>query len=105
MKEKTIINYNMIRGIVDYVIEWYGNIDIESRFGREKIESTVIGFGRREIEYIAALYDMTTSEVLDKIVETLEETPCNEYGDCLSWQWEETPDDYVLYVKLDDDDE
>lgn len=97
------MNYYMIKCIVDYVIDFYGDIDIESRFGRKKIESTGIGFGSSQIETIAALYDMSVDDVLNKIVETLEETPINGNGDCLSWQWVETTDDYMLYVKPDDD--
>ena len=90
---KRIFGYNMIRGIVDYVIEWYHDAGIAIRLEK------------REIEAIAVLYGMTPSEVLDKIIRELEMAPCNEYGDTLTGQWEETPDGYILYAEPDDEDE
>lgn len=92
MKEKTIMDYNMIEGIVDYVIEWYH-------------EGIAIRLVRKEIEAIAVLYDMGVDDFVQNIVETLEETPINGNGDCLSASIEETPYGYVLHVKLDDEDE
>lgn len=93
MEKNRIIDYNLIKGIVDFVIEWYNDNGIAIRLGR------------KEIEAIGALYGMTPSDVLDNIVETLERTPCNENGDYLSAKIEETPDGYVLHAKLDDEDE
>ena len=92
MKEN-LINYNMIKGIVDYVIEWCNDSGIALRLGRKQVEA------------IGALYGMTQSEVLDKIVETLERTPINENGDYLTGRWEETTDAYILHAKLYDEDE
>lgn len=90
---KRIFAYNMIRGIVDYIIQWYNDAYI------------AISLEKKEIEAIGTLYDMTPSEVLDKIIRELEMAPCNEYGDTLTGQWEETPDAYILYAKPDDEDE
>lgn len=91
--EKNIISYNMIKGIVDYVIEWCNDSGIALRLGR------------RQVEAIGALYSMTPSEVLDKVVETLERTPYNKNGDYLSGRIEETPDAYILHAKLNGNDE
>lgn len=90
---KRIFGYNMIRGIVDYVIEWYGDSGIAIRLEK------------KEIEAIGTLYGMTPSEVLDKIIRELETAPYNDFGDTLTGRWEETPDGYILHAKPDDEDE
>lgn len=93
MAKKEIINYNLIKGIVDFVIEWYHDAGIAIRLEK------------REIEAIGALYGMSIDDVLDKVIRELEMAPCNEYGDTLTGRWEETPDAYILYAKPDDEDE
>jgi hypothetical protein len=93
MRKNEIINYNLIKGIVDFAIEWYHDAGIAIRLEK------------REIEAIGTLYGMTPSEVLDKIIRELEMAPCNEYGDTLTGRWEETPDGYILHAKPDDEDE
>lgn len=90
---KRIFGYNMIRGIVDYIIQWYGDSGIAIRLEK------------REIEAIGTLYGMTPSEVLDKIIRELEMAPYNDFGDTLTGRWEETPDGYILHAKPDDEDE
>lgn len=90
---KRIFGYNMIRGIVDYVIEWYHDAGIAIRLGRE------------EIEAIGALYGISVDDVLDKIIRELEMAPYNDFGDTLTGRWEETPDGYILHAKPDDEDE
>ena len=90
---KRIFGYNMIRGIVDYVIEWCNDAGIAIRLEK------------KEIEAIGTLYDMTPSEVLDKIIRELEMAPYNDFGDTLTGRWEETPDGYILHAKPDDEDE
>lgn len=90
---KRIFSYNMIRGIVDYVIQWYNDAGIAIRLEK------------KEIEAIGTLYGMTPSEVLDKIIRELEMAPYNDFGDTLTGRLEETPDAYILYAKPDDDED
>ena len=92
MTKNRIINYNLIQGIVDYAIEWYH-------------AGIAIKLGSKEIEAIAASYNMSVDDALDKIVEKLEWTPINENGDYLTGRWEETTDAYILHAKLYDEDE
>lgn len=91
--KKRIFGYNMIRGIVDCIIQWYGDSGIAIRLEK------------REIEAIGTLYGMTPSEVLDKIIRELEMAPYNDFGDTLTGRWEETPDGYILHAKPDDEED
>lgn len=93
MEKDKIVNYNLIDGFVDFAVKWCNDAGIAIRLGR------------KEIEAIAALYNISVGDVLDNIVEALKESPINEFGDGFSVRIEETPDGYVLHYKYGDEDE
>ena len=95
MNEITIIIYNPIECIVEFIVNKFleGKKSIDFRLTDDQMKK------------IAGMYHMTDVEVANRIYDGLASYCLNENGDCLSVKWEETPDGYVLYAKLDDEDE
>lgn len=95
MDEITIINYNPIECIVEFIVNKFldGTKSIDFKLTDDQMKK------------IAGMHHMTDVEVAIRIYDDLASYCLNENGDTLTGQWDETPDGYVLHVKLDDEDE